>query len=223
MAERWAEWLTQALEWIRSAGPAGSVWFLVLYVVLCILFLPGSLLTIGAGAIYGWGWGTLLVTVGSTLGSVLNFFTSRYFARNWIEKKLESRPRFRSLAHAIGLEGWPLILLSRLSPIAPHSLVSYAAGLTRIDAKAFIISSFVGFIPLSAAYAYAGALLGKVAAVQSGNAEVDALSWAVWIGGLVMTVVVSLLGIRLAAKAFRNAEAMEARQAARAEQQTSAK
>jgi uncharacterized membrane protein YdjX (TVP38/TMEM64 family) len=219
MAHAWAEWLTQALDWIRSAGPTGSIWFLVLYVALCILFLPGSLLTVGAGAIYGWGWGTLLVAVGSTLGSVINFFTSRYFARNWIEKKLERRPKFRSLAHAIGIEGWPLILLSRLSPIAPHSLVSYAAGLTRIDAKAFIISSFIGFIPLSAAYAYAGALLGKVAAVKSGNAEADSLSWAVWIGGLVMTVVVSFLGLRLAAKAFRNAEALEARQAAQSPKQ----
>jgi uncharacterized membrane protein YdjX (TVP38/TMEM64 family) len=204
MEHAWAEWLTQSMEWIRGAGFTGCVWFVVLYVFSGAFFLPGSILTVGAGAVYGWGTGTFLVALSSTIGAALNFFTSRYVARKWIEARLESRPRFRSLAHAIGSRGWPLIMLSRLSPIFPHSIVSYAAGLTRIKGRVFLAASFAGFLPLSAAYAYAGAVLGKVAAVKSGTLDKDPLAMAVWIGGLAFTVIVTVLGAKLVANAFRN-------------------
>lgn len=199
------------MEAIRDAGPVGWVWFVVLYVVLGALFLPGSILTVGAGAVYGWGTGTFLVALGSTVGAALNFYTSRYLARGWIERRLESRPRFRNLAHAVGARGWPLILLSRFSPVFPHSIVSYAAGLTRIGAWRFMLVSFVGFLPLSAAYAYAGAVIGKVAMVHSGVLSEDPFTMAVWIASLAVTVVVTVAGAVFAAKAFRDAEAGEPR------------
>ncbi len=206
MTETWAQWLTQSMDWIRDHGAVGCVWFVVLYVVLGALFLPGSILTLGAGAVYGWVTGTLLVALASTIGAALNFYTSRYFARRWIEKRLESRPRFRSLAHAIGVKGWPLILLSRFSPVFPHSIVSYAAGLTRIHASTFLLSSFVGFLPLSAAYSYAGAVLGRFALAKSGMDPQDPFTMGIWIASLVFTLLVTVLGARLVAKAFRNAD-----------------
>lgn len=209
MENAWAEWLLQTMEWIRGAGWVGCVWFIVLYVLSGALFLPGSILTVGAGAVYGWGIGTLLVALSSSLGAALNFLTSRYIARKWIERKLESRPRFHSLAHAIGSRGWPLIMLSRLSPIFPHSIVSYAAGLTRIKGRTFFMASFAGFLPLSAAYAYAGAVLGKVAAVKSGAMDKDPLALGVWIAGLAITVLVTVLGTKLVAKAFRTPQPPE--------------
>jgi len=209
MQNSWAEWLTQMMEQIRDAGPAGCVWFVVLYVVLGALFLPGSILTVGAGAVYGWGTGTFLVALGSTIGAALNFYTSRYLARGWIERRLESRPRFRHLAHAVGSRGWPLILLSRFSPVFPHSIVSYAAGLTRIGAMRFMLASFVGFLPLSAAYAYAGAVLGRVAMVHSGVLTEDPLTLTVWIASLVVTVLVTVAGAVFVARAFRRAELEE--------------
>lgn len=206
MSATWAEWLTQSMEWIRDHGAIGCVWFVVLYVVLGAVFLPGSILTLGAGAVYGWGLGTVLVAVASTLGAALNFFTSRYVARGWIERRLESRPRFRSLAHAIASRGWPLILLSRFSPIFPHSIVSYAAGLTRIRVGTFLLASFVGFIPLSLAYSYAGAILGKFALARSGADAQDTFTTAIWVASLVFTLLVTALGARLVAHAFRNAD-----------------
>jgi uncharacterized membrane protein YdjX (TVP38/TMEM64 family) len=206
MHETWAHWLTSAMETIRAAGPTGALWFVVLYVALGVVFLPASILTVGAGAVYGWGEGTVLVAVASTAGAALNFFTSRYLARGWIERRLESRPRFRALAHAIGSRGWPLILLSRLSPIFPHSIVSYAAGLTRIGAMRFMGVSFLGFLPLSAAYAYAGAVLGRFAAVKAGAAEPDPFATGVWFAGLAFTLLVTILGARLVTSAFRDAE-----------------
>lgn len=206
MNTTWAQWLTQAMEGIRDAGAVGWVWFIILYVILGALFLPGSILTLGAGAVYGWELGALLVSVGSTLGAALNFVSSRYLARRWIEARLESRPRFRSVAHAIAAKGWPLILLSRFSPVFPHSIVSYAAGLTRIGWFTFLASSFVGFIPLSAAYSYAGAAIGKVALLHTGAITKDPLSLAVWIASLVMTAVVTVAFGVFVARAFHAAE-----------------
>ncbi len=194
------------MEWIRGHGTVGCVWFVVLYVLLGTVFLPGSVLTLGAGAIYGWWTGTVLVAFASTVGAALNFFTSRYLARGWIERRLESRPRFRSLAHAIGIRGWPLILLSRFSPIFPHSIVSYASGLTRIRAGTFLLASFVGFLPLSAAYSYAGAVLGRVATVGLGDNPRDPFTMSIWVASIAFTILVAILGARLVARAFRDAE-----------------
>lgn len=205
MSETWAAWLAESMEWIRDHGLVGCLWFIVLYVVSGALFLPGSILTLGAGAVYGWGPGTLLVSIASTIGAALNFFTSRYLARQWIERRLESRPRFRSLAHAVGAKGWPLILISRFSPVFPHSIVSYAAGMTRIHGWVFLVASFVGFLPLSAAYSYAGAVLGRVALLKSGNFTDDPFSVGVAVASVVVTLLVTALSAQFVAKAFANA------------------
>jgi len=212
MGESWAIWLTETLEWIRGAGFIGYVWFIVLYVILCALFLPGSILTLGAGAVYGWPLGTLLVAIGSALAASINFFLSRYLARGWIERRLESRPRFRSLAHKVAEKGWPLIMLSRLSPVFPHSIISYAAGLTRINYFTFFGASFLGFLPLSAAYSYAGDVIGQVTLLRSHSMMDDPASAAIWIAGLVMTFAVTIASAVFVARAFRDAPAPEATQ-----------
>lgn len=206
MNDSWAQWLTGTLDGIHEAGWVGCVWFVVLYVVLSALFLPGSILTLGAGAVYGWPVGTLLVAIGNTIAASLNFTMSRYLARGWIERRLASRPRFRSLAHTISGKGWPLILLSRFSPVFPHSIVSYASGLTRIRFSTFMIASFVGFLPLSAAYSYAGDVIGQVALLRAHSVTDDPVSLAVWIASIIMTVAVTIASAIFVAKAFRLAE-----------------
>lgn len=202
----WSEWMSRAMEQIADLGWMGWIWFIVLYVLTCVFFLPGSVLTIGAGAVYGWIGGTLLVTIASTVGAIVNFVTSRYLARNWMEKRLGTSPKLAALEGAIGRGGGRLILLSRVSPVVPHSLVSYAAGLTRISFMEFTVSSFLGFLPLSLAYAYAGAVLGKLARAHAGLVPHDITSWTLTILGFVATIAVVVLSIRASAKAMRQAQ-----------------
>lgn len=202
MEEQWLLWITGTLDWIRSAGWVGMVWFVVLFALTCVFFLPGSALTVGAGAVYGFWWGTLLVMLGSVLGAQINFFTSRYLLRDWISRKLRGRPRLLALDRAIERKGWQVVFVSRLSPIVPHSLVSYIAGLTGIGVWRFSIASLVGFLPISAAYSYGGALLGAVARTRANITSNDPLSWALYILGLFVSVFVVVWTARIAAKAL---------------------
>ena len=74
----------QALQWIADLGPIGPVLFVALYITACVLLLPGSLLTLGAGAVFGLVKGFVAVSVGATLGATCAFLVGRYLARDWV-------------------------------------------------------------------------------------------------------------------------------------------
>lgn len=103
-----SSWLQEALEGIRRQGVFGIVVFVVLYVVCTVFFVPGSVLTLGAGAVYGVGLGSLLVSIGATLGASAAFLTGRYVARSWVQQRIESNARFAAIDRAVGREGWKL-------------------------------------------------------------------------------------------------------------------
>ncbi|HEY6394767.1 MAG TPA: VTT domain-containing protein, partial [Candidatus Binataceae bacterium] len=80
--------LKSALDWVSRLGPLAPVAFVVIYVLACVLFIPGSILTIGAGVIFGVLWGSIVVSIGATLGATAAFLVGRYFARGWVLHKL---------------------------------------------------------------------------------------------------------------------------------------
>jgi uncharacterized membrane protein YdjX (TVP38/TMEM64 family) len=203
MEAAWLLWITDTLDWIKASGWVGAAWFVILYTLTCVFFLPGSALTVGAGAVYGFWGGTALVTVSSTLGALVNFWTSRYLLRGYVLKKLAHYPKFLALDHAIEREGWHIVFVSRLSPIVPHSLVSYIAGVTQIGAWRYSIASFLGFIPISVAYSYAGALLGAVARTKARITTNDPLHWVFYGAGLIISIAVVIMTARMAARALR--------------------
>jgi uncharacterized membrane protein YdjX (TVP38/TMEM64 family) len=197
------EFLHHSMEWIAQSGWIGVAGFIVLYTLTCVFFLPGSVLTIGAGAVYGFWFSTALVTISSTVGAVVNFLTSRYLARGLMQRRLGRSARFRALDKAVSTEGWRVILISRMSPIVPHSLVSYAAGLIRISFWRFTLASFVGFLPQSAAYTYLGALVGKAVRTSAGVTPHDPVTWALYGLGLVATLGVTALTTRIARQSWK--------------------
>lgn len=198
-----SEFLHHSMEWIAQSGWVGVLWFIVLYTLTCVFFLPGSILSIGAGAVYGFWFSTALVTISSTVGAAANFLTSRYLARNWMQRKLGDSAKFRALDKAVCSEGWRMILVSRMSPIVPHSLVSYAAGLIQISFWRFTFASFVGFLPQSAAYTYVGAVVGKALRTSAGVTAHDPVTWAFYGLGLVATLVVTAITTRIARKSWK--------------------
>ncbi len=201
----WLEWMTHGLDWVDQAGWLGWLGFIVIYTFTCVFFLPGSVLTVGAGAIYGFWGGTLLVSISNLVGAVVNFLTSRYLLRRWLNHKFARNKKFHLLDHAIANEGWRVILLSRISPVVPHSIVSYACGLTKLSLAKFSLASWIGFIPISAAYSYAGAFLGKFARAKAGLPH-GAESWETWCfygAGLAVTVIVTIWSTRIASRALQ--------------------
>lgn len=186
--------LKQALDWISSLGPWGAILFIALYVAATILFVPGSVLTIGAGALFGVVQGSLYVSIASTVGATGAFLIGRYLARDSIARKIEGNERFAAIDKAVAAEGWKIVGLTRLSPVFPFSLLNYAFGLTRVSLLDYALASWIGMMPGTVMYVY----IGSLANGGGGQRARTLAEWVLYGVGLVATVVVSIFVTRIA-------------------------
>ena len=163
--------ITVLQQWVDQAGLAGPVIFILVYAIGTVLFLPGSVLTLAGGAIFGPILGTLYNLTGATLGASLAFLIARYFAADWVEEKTAGR--LKQLKQGVEKEGWRFIAFVRLVPLFPFNLLNYALGLTRIRLSHYIIASFICMLPGGFAYTYLGyagreAVAGTEGLIQKG-------------------------------------------------------
>lgn len=196
-------YIPQFASWVDSLGLWGPVVFIAGYALATVAFIPGSLLTLAAGAIFGLFEGTLYVFLGATLGSSLAFLVARYVARQAVEKRLDKHPRFETVDRAVAEEGLKIVFLLRLSPAFPYNLLNYALGLTSVRFRDYFLAS-LGMIPATFLYVYYGKALGSLAAV-AGGAEIErgAGYWAVLALGLLATLAVTTLVTRTARRALK--------------------
>lgn len=144
-----------ALEaWLDGAGAAGPILFILIYAAAAVLFLPGSVLTLAGGALFGPVLGTLFNLIGATLGATLAFLIARYLAADWVERKTGGR--LKQLKQGVEKEGWRFVAFVRLVPLFPFNLLNYALGLTRINLAHYIVASFICMFPGAVAYTYLG-------------------------------------------------------------------
>ena len=195
--------LPEALDWFRSLGPWGAAAFVVAYVVACVGFVPASLLTLGAGALFGVALGTLCVSVGATLGATASFLIGRFLARDWVARRIGTNARFQAIDAAIGREGWKIVGLLRLSPLFPFSLLNYGLGVSRVRLRDFVLASWVGMLPGTLLYVYIGSLLGT-ALLRGGpvQRERTTAEWVFYGVGLLATVIVTVYVTRVAKRAL---------------------
>jgi uncharacterized membrane protein YdjX (TVP38/TMEM64 family) len=194
--------LKNALAWVESLGAFGALAFIGIYIVATVAFLPGSVLTLGAGVVFGVWLGALYVFIGATLGATAAFLVGRYLARNWVAKKIAGNDKFNAIDRAVGKEGLKIVILTRLSPIFPFNLLNYAFGLTDISIKDYIIGS-LGMIPGTIAYVYFGALAGNLALIGTSTEPTNpTLQWTIRIIGLIATIVVTIYITRIAKQAL---------------------
>src|SRR2546425_2602123 len=195
-------WLDGVVAWASGTGIAGVAVFAAVYVVAAVLFLPGSVLTLGAGAVFGLLWGTVAVSVGATLGAGAAFLIGRYLARDRVARWAVANPRFAAIDAAVGREGGRIVLLTRLSPFFPYNLLNYLFGLTRVGFWTYLLASWIGMIPGTLLYVYLGfagrAAAQAVAAPGIGNAW-ELVFWGV---GLAATVLLTFYLTRLARRAL---------------------
>jgi len=193
--------IPQFAGWVEGLGVWGMVVFGIAYALATVAFVPGSLLTLAAGALFGVLEGTLLVFCAATLGAGLAFLVSRHLARGFVEERLAGNERFAAIDRAVGGEGRKIVLLLRLSPVFPFNLLNYALGLTRVRFSDYLIGS-VGMLPGTLLYVYYGALAGEVAAVAGGVARRGAGYYGVLALGLIATVAVTAFVTRTARRAL---------------------
>ena len=157
-ASQGREWLRAALEQTERLGPWGAVLYIATYVVATVLLLPGSALALAAGALFGVARGTLYASTAATLGATAAFLIGRYLARDWVTAQLARHPKIAALDEAVAKEGWRIVLLTRLSPAFPFTLLNYAFGLTRVRLRDYVLASWVGMMPGALMYVYLGSL-----------------------------------------------------------------
>ncbi len=190
--------ITGAMDWIEARGAMGAAAFVVLYIVATVCAFPASLLTLGAGAVYGLGLGFALVSIGSTLGATAAFVIARYAAQGWVAARISSNPKFRALDDGVAEEGWKIVLLTRLSPVFPFNLQNYGYGLTRIPLAHYVAASWLGMIPGTLMYAYLGHAAGSIAGASAASESRSPAQWTLLVLGLLATVAVTFVITRVA-------------------------
>ena len=182
--------------------PAGALAFVPLYAIWVTLLLPGVWASMLAGALYGTAWGSVLVFVGACLGAEAAFLLGRTLLRDWTRRRLASVPKLQAVEQAVSREGLKLVLLTRLSPAFPFSLLNLAYGLSEVSLRDYTIG-LIGILPGTILFCALGALAGDVArfgAVLSG--EADAGTWVLRIVGVLATVAVVWLVGRAAQRSL---------------------
>ena len=140
--------------WVEGAGAAGPVLFMGLYAVATVLFLPGAVLTLAGGALFGPLWGTLWSLTGATLGAALAFLIARHLGADWVARR--AGPRLQRLNEGVASEGWRFVAFVRLVPLFPFNLLNYAMGLTRISFVTYLLATWVFMLPGAFAYTWLG-------------------------------------------------------------------
>jgi uncharacterized membrane protein YdjX (TVP38/TMEM64 family) len=194
--------LSTALEWIRGLGTMGPVIFVGTYILASVFFLPGSVLTLGAGAIFGVVKGSIIVSIAATLGAASAFLVGRYLARGWVEKKIEGNEKFKAIDETVAREGWKIVGLTRLSPIFPFNLLNYAYGVTKVSLRDYFLASWIGMLPGTIMYVYIGSLAGDLATLGTGSGPATTAQWVLRVVGLLATVAVTVYVTRIARRAL---------------------
>jgi uncharacterized membrane protein YdjX (TVP38/TMEM64 family) len=179
---------------VADLGFWGMALYAAVYVIAALLFVPGSILTLGAGLAFGFVKGTVVVLVAAVLAAALAFLIARHWARPWVERHAARHPRFAAIDRAIQQRGARVVLLLRLSPLVPFSLSNYLYGLTAVRFAPYVLASAVGMAPATAVYVYLGSA-GRALGEARSPAE-----WALFVGGLAATVAVTVLVGRAAKK-----------------------
>ncbi len=189
--------LQQFIEYVHGLGAIGYVVYTVGYAIIG-LFAPASILTIGAGALFGVIGGSIVVLIGATLTATIAFVLARTVLRGRIETIVAKRPKFRAIDRAIAREGPKIVVLVRLAAVFPFLFVNYAFGLTGIRTLPYVLSTFIGILPGTVAFVYLGAA-GAAAATQNKAKTIFTVI------GVILAFAVSIFVARIANRAVKRA------------------
>ena len=199
-------WITHAQERITAMGHWGGVLYPLLYATCNVLLLPAGTLAIGSGLFFGLWWGFLLNVAASVMGAAVAFSISRWAARGWVRRHFLRHRKWAALDEAVAREGWKIIFLTQVHPLAPSSLLNYLYGVTRIPFRTCMLWIAIGQAPGAFLYAYLGTLAQHGLRVLRGQSHPRPIEYFLWIGGLLLAGLVTTLLSRLALRLLAEAE-----------------
>jgi uncharacterized membrane protein YdjX (TVP38/TMEM64 family) len=190
------------LEWVQGAGLRGTLLFGLAYIPAAVLFVPASVLTLGAGFVFGVAGGTLIASLGSTAGASAAFMVARTVGHDWVAGRIAGYPALDAIGRAVESDAFKVVLLTRLSPLFPFNLLNYAFGLSSIPFKTYVVASWIGMLPGTLMYVYLGSAARSLAALLSGELRRTPGQLAMFAVGLVATVAVTTIVTRGARRAL---------------------
>ncbi len=199
------EYLTSLLEWTEGLGVWGPVAIAVIYVPACVFMVPGSMLTLGAGLMFGVVKGTIAISIGSTIGACCAFLVGRTIGRGWVEQKIARNEKFAAVSNAVGEQGFKIVLLTRLSPVFPFNLLNYAYGLTTVSFRDYALASWIGMLPGTLLYVYLGSSARSLAEATAGTGDKSTAQTLFFWFGLAITLAVTVFVTRVARRALKEA------------------
>ncbi len=198
--------LADIFEYIGGLGPWGPAALVGFYTISCVLLIPASIPTLAAGFLFGVFEGSVTAMIGGAAGAIAAFWIGRIATDGRIQNRTGRNHWLTALDNAAGEQGFKVVLLARLSPMAPYAILNYALGLTKVSFRAYLLGTVVGVLPGMVMYVYVGAglrSLADLAVYARGEGQTTpALRAFFWVG-LVVTVVVTVLLTRVAQKALR--------------------
>lgn len=145
--------------WFEGLGILAPLVLILIWILGCIFFLPGTPITIVGAFVFGPIWGTVYSLIGATLGATAAFLAGRYAARGTVEGLIQKNDALRKIDQGVESQGWRMLMITRLVPIFPFNAQNYVYGLTRIRLMTYVILSFVFMAPGTAAYNFAAGRL----------------------------------------------------------------
>ena len=146
-------------------SPFGYIFFVLIYTLWVCFLLPGLWLSMLAGALYGTLLGSLLVFLGAFIGAEISFFLGRNLLRDWVQSRIIKIPRLHTLQKAVLSQGLKFIVLTRLSPAFPFSLLNFAYGLSKVKLIDYTIG-LIAIIPGTILFCGLGSLAGDIASFK---------------------------------------------------------
>ena len=193
---------------VESLGVLGVAVFVAGYAVAALLF-PASILTLGAGATFGPVIGTIAVSLGANLCAWIAFWIGRSAARGWVQRQMTRFPRFAAVERAVAMQGFKIVLLTRLSPAFPFTWQNYAYGVTNVRFRDYAIATALGMLPGTFAYVYLGYAAKTAGEAAASGESGSSLAWTLFKVAVVVVPALVVTGIigRTAKKALDEAAA----------------
>lgn len=195
------DWGPQVMAWIHGLGPLGLLVFIALHVVATIAFVPAIVFGIGASLVYGFWQAVAISLVSTVISAMAVFVISRFMARGWVAARIAGNPRYSAIDDAVGRQGWKVVLLTRLSPGFPFTLLNYALGVTQVSAASFLFGTAIGMAPRTILHVYAGVFGSSLASLGVDGPGPEVLQILTVAVGVIITVLATVYITRLVGKA----------------------
>jgi len=194
--------IVRLFDWLDELGGWAPTIFIIFDVLVVVFLVPGFILTLGAGFLFGVLKGTLYVIVATTIGAAIAFLIARHFFGDGISNYLLSHPKLKLINDEFTPEGWKIVLLTRLVPFFPFKLSNYFFGLTKFSLRHFVLGTFFGIMPITLTNVYLGSLAADLATLSEHTLPRSPIGWTLYGIGFIVTIIGLVYITRLAHKAL---------------------